>query len=365
MGKVMKILSLFSLCVCVSFGIQASELATLERTAKQITYDLALDAAVCAGNIPAAERALKAGANINTVALATPVLQHNTDMVRFLVGKGMNVDGQDPQGRTGLYAACAEGLNEIADLLLGKNADPFIVVTEVNNPLHRAGDTALHAACRNQKCSSDTITKILREADRRRRGRQFVNTTNADGESCLHPLLDRSDFDDETLTILKEILGRRANPNLQDRRTMATPFHKACGPKTDREKHLTALTLLLNAGGDPEIADKSGLKAREDASDRKILCDITNKKAIDSESQEATAALVAMKRAAKLAPAPAPVCCDSECAVCLEPISSGAVTLPCNHTFHGSSCLDRWFAGQRAKELPRSCPMCRNTNVGQ
>lgn len=346
--------------------MRASELTTLECTGEKIVYDLALDAAVCAGDIPAAEKALKAGADINAVSLAIPVIQKNTAMVQCLVSNGINIDGQDPQGRTGLYTACAEGLNDIADLLLGLKADPFIVVTAVGSPLYHAGDTALHAACRNQNCSPYTIKKILSEADRRRRSRQFVNTTNSDGESCLHPLLNRIDFNDETITILNEILRRGGNTNLQDRRTMATPFHKACGPKTDREKHMATLTLLLKAGGNPEIADKNGLKVKERALDRRIFFDITNLQAIDSASQKATDALVAMMRAAKLTPAAATMMrCDSDCAICLEPIPSGTeMTLPCNHTFHSSSCLDRWFTEQRGKNLPRSCPMCRNPISG-
>ena len=46
--------------------------------------------------------------------------------------------------------------------------------------------------------------------------------------------------------------------------------------------------------------------------------------------------------------------CD-ECAICLQPLRrhERVTTLPCEHTFHLSPCLQRWFRRSRC------CPLCR------
>ncbi len=65
------------------------------------------------------------------------------------------------------------------------------------------------------------------------------------------------------------------------------------------------------------------------------------------------------ERAPKPTPSVAPVVTEykraNECAICLDPFSSGDVcTLPCTHTFH-AACVE----GLRSFGVKQVCPMCR------
>lgn len=323
---------------------------------------LALNTAICTGNLMGVEAALNDGADITTARLEVAARNGHADIVRFLIERAKKsgtkarealINRQNEAGESALYAACARGFDSIAQYLLDEQANPFLTIY-VSHDLQAAGDTALTAAVRN--CSKTTIKALLEKG-----GRQLINTTNIRGQSCLHSLCNSETFDQE---LLSDFLDFGADPNVRDINGV-TPFQEACKIKRDRDSHSAALALLLGHGADPEIRDHLGKSALLKAQSGGILFDVTNRKVVLSTSPEGKQILREMK---KRPVAPAPAVCPVDCAVCWvgeEPHSRDRhATLHCNHSFH-RDCLDRWFAEQREKELMPSCPLCRGTNISE
>jgi uncharacterized protein len=111
----------------------------------------ALFDAVASGDIGAAERALRSGADVNgrasdqATALILATLGNQPSMVKLLLANGASIDARNSGGFTALHAAAYVGSSSIAELLLGKGAPlddannkagvtPLMVAGEENHP---------------------------------------------------------------------------------------------------------------------------------------------------------------------------------------------------------------------------------------
>ncbi len=84
--------------------------------------------------------------------LRTAASTNNTEMMRNLMAKGVNVNAADEQQRSPLHFAASKGYSEVVNILLQYGADP--------NVKDVLGNTALHlAACTNH---IEVVTLLLR-----------------------------------------------------------------------------------------------------------------------------------------------------------------------------------------------------------
>ena len=91
--------------------------------------------ALVTGEHAVVQTLLEGGATLEA-ALIPAAAQGRLDIVKFLVGKGANIDARDAKSEaTPLIAACQGGYDDVIMFLLGSGADP--------NALDRSGDSAL------------------------------------------------------------------------------------------------------------------------------------------------------------------------------------------------------------------------------
>jgi ankyrin repeat protein len=222
----------------------------------------ALHHAVRHGHIAAADRLVAYGASLDG-ALTAAVEADRPEMVRYLVGRGVEVDAVE-YGATALYRALFTGRWASAEALLDLGADAAFA--------HESGTTALHVAA--DRGATELCQRLLdRGAELNRRlgdgATSAVHFAFLGGhEACARALIDRGADVDATMLHLAVQGG--AAPLIQwclDRGEPVTGAPQAligCA----REGWTEALAVLLAAGADPAEADGGGVTALHLAADR-------------------------------------------------------------------------------------------------
>jgi hypothetical protein len=318
----------------------------------------ALMTAVQAHDPVTALNALENGARSEEISLLFPAHTNDTEILKLLVAKRKSspdaLDYQDDAGRSALYLACFNGNAEGAEFLLNAGASPFLTVSKTDF-FHTNRDTALNVACK--KCPRSTVELLLQKG-----GHRLVNTTNEHGRSCLHDVCKEQNINTDTLALLLEHGG---DANLRDNEGN-TPFHYACGAKSNKATQKEALALLMRHGADTTILNNKGRTGRVAG----LFLDITNHRVLDGLSQEALNLQREAKKAAQaLAAATQAVEKQAKqvvCSICMGEDETQDphkhTTIACNHTYD-RDCLAAWIAAQQARHLPASCPLCRSTDL--
>ena len=188
------------------------------------------------------------------------------EIIKDLIEKGVDINLQDADGWTALFAACNDGNAQLTDILLNADADPNISTNEGTwegiSPLMRAsqtgnheivklliqkgadvnkkdqdGWTALHWACDEQRDGHDQVVDLLLQA-------------NADVNICstvakLSPLMLACD--DKFPQAVKSLLDKEADVNLQQE-DGKTALYIACDHNEDE-----IVEMLLSSDADPNI----------------------------------------------------------------------------------------------------------------
>ena len=157
------------------------------------------------GYVDAIYELLNAGANPNIISTKGNTCLHHAvyrmcckEVLQTLIHHGTDVNVANKSGVTALLIACHQGNADAINVLLNAGANPNIVSTEGNTCLH-------HAVC--VKCCKEVLKVLIDHGAN-------VNATNSDQETALL---------------------------------------MACWQGT-----LDSIVILLNAGADPNIADKNG-----------------------------------------------------------------------------------------------------------
>jgi ankyrin repeat protein len=176
-------------------------------------------------------------------ALTEAVLNNHADVVKTLVAHGASLAVRDPDGRTLLMFAAAEGHAAVADILL--DAEPPSRLPAFVNGRDRRGWTALHHTVA-QGWSALAGVLLERGAD--------PNARAVDGRT---PLLLAADHDD--LDSARVLLGRGARVNAATSSGI-TGLMLAAG-----RGHMDMVTLLLEQGADPNLRARNGRTAISEA----------------------------------------------------------------------------------------------------
>lgn len=192
----------------------------------------ALLSAAAAGDVPAIERALASGAQIETrdARGRTPVLLATTGghvaAAQALIARGANVNAQDAQQDSAFLLAGARGLTEIVRAALAAGADWRIT--------NRYGGTALIPAC--ERGHVETVRLLLTtDID--------VDHVNRLGWTGLLEAVILADGGPRHQDIVRLLLARGAQVNLADRDGV-TPLQHA-----ERMGQREVAALLRAAGG--------------------------------------------------------------------------------------------------------------------
>lgn len=171
--------------------------------------------------------------------------------VGLLLEKGIDIDVKDTYGKTPLHCAANNGINEMVSELLNHGA-----LIEACN---RSGVRSLHFAAKSLRAcrlSFPTVQVLLDHGAE-------VNALDHDGRTALHWAVINGQSRDVDLgrdPVIKLLLERGADPNIQDTQYARTALHWAtyCDQNW---KHLRGL--LVRFCADPSIRDSKGYTADE------------------------------------------------------------------------------------------------------
>ena len=165
-------------------------------------------------------------------ALSVAFSNRNEDAISALVSAGADPNIVDDDGDTGLHKAVFPGFSEkVLQALVSHNANV--------NATSQENQTAVLLAC---AYGQDSKTRVLLDAG------ADPNIANTHGNTCLHYAAD----DDCPKDVLQAIIAHGADVNAQNQMNQ-TALLLAC-EKGDTD----IITILLNAGADPNIADMHG-----------------------------------------------------------------------------------------------------------
>jgi ankyrin repeat protein len=86
---------------------------------------------------------------------------HNREAAGALVQAGANLNAQDPKGRTPLILAIELGHKEIAQLLLGRGADPTLSMPDGSDALSIAVASSSPDGATLNRCDPDMVKMLL------------------------------------------------------------------------------------------------------------------------------------------------------------------------------------------------------------
>ena len=201
---------------------------------------------------------------------AAPYSTCSAQAVQSIIEHSTDVNAVNNQGETALWFACFDGQGIFVKILLDAGADPNIT--------DKAKDSCLHSTIRSY-CSIDTVTEIIHHSADidavndigetpllvacntgqteivRLLLKLKANPTiaNVDGDTSLHAAVD---CNTETL---QEIIDHVADVNVVNKKGR-TALLLSCF-----NGHMDSVTVLLEAGADPTIADEEGLSCLQAA----------------------------------------------------------------------------------------------------
>ena len=155
--------------------------------------------------------------------------------VEAIIEHGADVNAMNSRGQTALWFACVDGQNSFVKILLDRAAEPNIA--------DKCDDSCLHAAIRGQ-CDTETIQKIVDHG-------AHVNTVNKNGATPL--LLACSAAQPGAVTLL---LKAKADPNIADNDGDAC-LHAAAAADCSKE----TLQEVIECGADVNAVNKRGRTA--------------------------------------------------------------------------------------------------------
>ena len=224
------------------------------------------------GNTNIINMLLDAGADPNvadtngyTCLHATAYCGVRQGVFQAIIDHGVDVNATNKQNQTALLVACTQQNTDLINTLLNAGADPSIADTNGDTCLHQAvtqssskailqaiidhgaevnatnheNQTALLPACKEG--NTDLINTLLNAgAD--------PSIADTSGDTCLHKAVTQS----FSKAMLQEIIDHGAELNVKNN------VHQTALARRKKEKKEDAIHVLLNAGGNPNIANKNG-----------------------------------------------------------------------------------------------------------
>jgi len=158
----------------------------------------------------------------------------NLAQVKYLLGKGIDVDSTDHKGGTALFAASAKGHIEVVLELIRNKADVNIMTEDGSTPL-------IAATCNGHLGVVKALIK----------GKADVNKRNPNYATALRYA---SSYNEDT-SIMNELLDAGADFNVQEKIGI-TPLMISC-----KKGRLDQVHMLLKKGADVNLKCKKNLKA--------------------------------------------------------------------------------------------------------
>ncbi|MEM9819424.1 MAG: ankyrin repeat domain-containing protein [Bacteroidota bacterium] len=162
------------------------------------------------------------------------------DIVRFVLEKGVNVNGQTKRGWTPLLEAVDEGDANIVQLLLEKGAKPNLGTKAKWTPLHEAADEG-----------SADITRLLIKAG------ADIQLKDKHGRTAFMVAVS-----EDHLAVMEVLLDNGAEINQTYHKNQISPLIEAA-----EEGHLRIAKILLKRGADVNAATAGGWTALMEAAD--------------------------------------------------------------------------------------------------
>lgn len=193
----------------------------------------------------------KKGSTVLHIAAESHRCNGDVSTVGLLLGKGIDIDVKDSHGKTPLNRAASSGIDEMVSELLRHGAQIEACNGTGVRPLHFAAKSL--RACR---LSFPTVQVLLDNGAE-------VNALDRDGRTALHWAVINGQSRDVDLgrdPVIKMLLERGADPNIQDTRYARTALHWAtyCDQNWEDLRNL-----LVGFCADPSIRDSNGQTADE------------------------------------------------------------------------------------------------------
>lgn len=193
----------------------------------------------------------KKGSTVLHIVAESRWCNGDVSTVGLLLGKGIKIDAKDSHGKTPLNRAASSGIDEMVSELLKHGAR----IEACNGTGVRSLQFAAKSlrACR---LSSPTVQVLLDNGAE-------VNAQDRDGRTALHWAVINGQSRDVDLgrdPVIKLLLERGADPNIQDTRYSRTALHWAtyCDQNWEDLRNL-----LVGFCADPSIRDSNGQTADE------------------------------------------------------------------------------------------------------
>jgi ankyrin repeat protein len=180
----------------------------------------------------------------NTDLLVNASLTKNTDLVKILIGSGVDVNGKY-QGKTALQSACMKGNFEIIELLIRNKADV--------NAVSDDGNSALHFVSSQRYETNENISKII---DLLAGNKADLNLKNNSGRSPLHIAVKNNIY-----PVTEELIKNKADINLIDN-DGNTPLHMAVlniNKYKSWKSYEKVIKLLIDNNASIDIKNKQGI----------------------------------------------------------------------------------------------------------
>ncbi|CAI9737019.1 ankyrin repeat RF_0381 isoform X1 [Octopus vulgaris] len=179
-------------------------------------------------------------ANISTKSLLHVCCEKGKkELVNILLDRNTNLSARDNWGQTPLMFCILAGRTEVAKIMLDYRP-------ELINDSDKYGDTCLHFAALNGMLD---FMDILFQYNAR------VNAINQYGFTPLMSVIISRDIESTDIrkSVVNLLIAMGAEINLYEPRGKRTPLQLAV-----LTKHVDVVEILLQAGADPNIADRSG-----------------------------------------------------------------------------------------------------------
>lgn len=211
---------------------------------------------------------LRAGANLHATndqqdtPLHLAIKENDLELVKLLITYIPDVNKQNSAGKTPLHIAAEKGYTSIAILLAENKAD--------YNKQDNQGNTPPHLAA--QRGNMDTIYELLVCSEQHAAIQINTDLQNNEGNTLLHIAAWKGE-----VPLVRDLLNRGANPNLQNKNLQKTALHYAL-----EGGYQEIARLLVEKGAKTDIPDaewkKTAMELAKDKNYQELLTLFNNKK---------------------------------------------------------------------------------------